>query len=350
MVCSNTGLTLGQTYTQTGFWPVIVWGGYCWVMNAVILPINMPPNAVSPIGPVPCARCDDPAWCPPGPRYVFLQPCPGQTGVISQPPLAYCLADVLAYRGAPWNIRCPATGVNNKCFWFDWGNARPNKPANYTLTTVAATGIFDGCCQCLPEPCTRAEVYPPNSIPCPGVTETTNGTACCANGLLGRASVTWQYDAYSTNDLFRDVWSGYSNRNGPNVAGEWRKRFYLNGTLITDETFMFSFVLGIGTPFNPDNIIPNEALPGGPLPACGQGCSGSWSSSCRSFVYNVECISQPRPGPRSVRTVNYQCAPNPGYCAEGCSDSTPSTLPPFGPAGGEPTLLPDLTALLDAFP
>lgn len=345
MKCASNGLTLEQINLQTGSLPVIYWAGWCWVYNALVIPLNLPPNAISPTQPLTCVNgCSDPNWCPPGPRYVALRRCSGQQGASTQPPFVVCLAEVLALRAA--GKKCPTIGFGGFCWYFDWANPFLSIPANYSLTTIGglSANVLGSCCECLPEPCTRAVAVSLN--PCPGVNGIRLGDDCCANGILGRANISWEFDSYTTGDVFRDYYFGSATRSGPNVVGSWTRNQYTNGVLTQSETFPFSYTLGLGEPFRPQNMVPFGAMGGsGPVPACPSNASGSWTSSCRSYIYNVEWQVLPRPGPRAITTVNYQCAPNPGYCDEGCPQPA-NTQPNIGPGGGDS--IPDLSDIAEA--
>lgn len=244
------------------------------------------------------------------------------------------MAEVLALRAA--GKRCPTIGYGGFCWYFDWANPFLSIPANYTLTTVGglSSNVLASCCECLPEPCTRAISVNPST--CPGVNGVRLGDDCCANGLLGRAFVSWDYDTFTTGDIFRQRLFGSANRIGPNVTGSWTREDYTNGVLVQTETFPFTFTLGTGEAFRPNNMIPFEALPGGATPPCPSNASGSWTSSCRSYLYNVSWQVLPRPGPRGTTQINYQCSPNPGYCDEGCPEPA-NTQPSIGPGGGDST-------------
>lgn len=373
IVCRNTGQTIGQALAAGGA-PGILWGGWCWYpatgcLYAVSCSPNpvapaacceLPPGAAGPSGPVLCLgglSCGE-APCS-GPMYAFLEPCPLYVPAPAQPPVYLCMADVWA--SMQLGVACPVVSVQTpdgpRCFWVDWQNARPDHPPNYTRLAVGQP-MTDGCCACLPPPCTRALAV--ECLNSPGVTGQRVGSDCCAHAINGSATMVWSMHQFVEPGHIPSILiDGTAQRSGGVLTGSWRRRSYGGGVLILDETFPLSGAYSLAAPFSPLTILNPDPASGQAMPTTWcpltANTTGSWSSSCTSFRSNWQHTSNPGGSQSVVTTVSavYTCDPATGPCATGCSSTTlnpdgPIDPTPSGPGGGDSLGLPDFTPLLDA--
>lgn len=373
------GPTIGEL-TLAGAATVIIWGGWCWYPQSNgCLYIAAPPVGPgcnqghgNPVAPIPCCPlpagakgpattvfctdsnvCQNPACN--GAMYAFLRPCPGTSGTV--PEVYICLRDLEATFNA--GIFCPSVYLNGQCWWVDWPNARPSRPANYTRYFVGAQSILgDGCCSCTNlEPCCKAIARD-----CPG-TFTRVGGNCCAHSVNGRATLSWVYTQENNQGVFFKI-EGSIVRNGLSWSGQ-----YTRSIPPPADTYTASGTLPPGTNFEPQQMlsydVTGQMIFGLPNGVCGfegaanEGGSGSGSSSCTHFnrdTVHVSNFGSPNPVVTRIK-VRYSCSPNPGECAGGCEPIgvaggpflVPGTLPPTAPADGTGLTPggPDFEAALD---
>lgn len=349
LVCQNSGLTVREHVILalgSSGQPVIQWAGWCYRFagacyfpscpqpnpNPCGLACNvLPVNAQGPAGGVYCTNgCGAPCG---GPQYVFFKRCPGQPPTGPAPEYYLCFAQLSAFFAA--GGRCPVFALEGfGCWYADWTNASPTRPANYQQYNGSPS--HDGCCTCLGPPCVSAEVH----TGCFGATIL--GGNCCAHAEQGAAVVEWEFVA-RFNGAITLRKAGRAERHGLVLTGSWTREvpgqsetFGISGVFSTSSMF------GVVRTLTPDTIasLAEKTWLGFPCVGTLFGtATQTVQSSCTRFTMTGQ--ANDGAGTTTQFSVTYTCEPNPGVCATGCPGNGVSPPPPAtdptapNPIGGD---------------
>ena len=356
LVCNGTGQTVAAFVLSRlpNEQAVILWGGWCYVFTGACFfpscpqPVAtgcgaacnvLPVGAQGPSGGVQClpGACDGPPCG--GPMYAFFKRCPGQPVLPpgAAPEYYVCLSQLEAFFAA--GGRCPVYSLAGfGCWYVDWQNASPTKPANYNQ--YLGSPNHDGCCSCLGPPCVSA--VPSACVVSPGFTGAYDPRRCCAHAELGTATIEWAIVS-RINGVLDFAKYGSATRSGLVLSGSWTREqagapnetFGISGVFSTSSNF------GVVETLSPDTVsgLLEKTWAGFPCPG-NQGTTGSWSGSCTRFTMTAREFP-PGSGFRTLDySVTYSCSPNPGICADGCSFNGVSggSAPATDPAAPNPLL------------